>query len=79
MQSDILLWSKNERETDMDNEKAGLVLNVIGQAVVDLIVGQIPITKDSVLKRLEHNQKYVGNVIEKGAHQEAAELASKGA
>lgn len=63
----------------MDNEKAGLVLNVIGQAVVDLIVGQIPITKDSVLKRLEHNKKYVGNVIEKGAHQEAAELASKGA
>lgn len=78
MCSDILIWSKTERVIDMDDEKAGFVLNVIGQAVVDLTVGQIPLTKDNVIKRLEQ-QRYVGTVMEMDANREASDLVSKGA
>ncbi|EOI5740725.1 hypothetical protein ACMS02_001416 [Cronobacter turicensis] len=62
----------------MDDEKAGLILNAIGLAVVDLVAAQVPITKDNLVERLEHNMKVTGNVIGKGANRDAAELLRKG-
>lgn len=63
----------------MDDEKAGLILNAIGLAVVELVVGQVPVTRDNLVERLEHNRKHTGNVIGKGANRDAAELVRKGA
>jgi len=62
----------------MDDDKAGLILNAIGMAVVDLVAAQVPITKDNIVERLEHNRTVTGNVIGKGANRDAAELVRKG-
>ncbi|EOC1689342.1 hypothetical protein BS412_15700 [Cronobacter turicensis] len=62
----------------MDDEKAGLILNSIGLAVVDLVAGQVPITKDNLVERLEHNGGLTGIVKEKEANRDAAELMRKG-
>ncbi|MDU1953701.1 MAG: hypothetical protein E6750_20180 [Atlantibacter hermannii] len=62
----------------MENEKAELILNAIGEAVVDLVAMQVPITKDNLVDRLEHNRKATGNVIGKGAYRDAADLVRKG-
>lgn len=62
----------------MEDEKAGLILNAIGMAVVDLVAMQVPITKDNLVDRLEHNRKATGNVIGKGAYRDAADLVRKG-
>lgn len=62
----------------MDDNKAGLILNAIGMAVVDMIAGQIPITKENLVARLESNRRTTGNVIGKGAYRDAAELVRKG-
>ncbi|WP_024551862.1 hypothetical protein ACP26C_13830 [Franconibacter helveticus 513] len=63
---------------NFDDDKAGLLLNAIGMAVVDLIAAQVPITRDTLVERLEHNRKVTGNVIGKGANRDAAELVRKG-
>lgn len=62
----------------MEDEKAVLILNAIGEAVVDLVAMQVPITKDNLVDRLEHNRKATGNVIGKGAYRDAADLVRKG-
>jgi len=62
----------------MDDEKACLILNAIGLAVVDLVAAQVPITRDNLVEMLEHNMKVTGNVIGKGANRDAAELLRKG-
>lgn len=62
----------------MEDEDAGLILNALGVAVVDLIAAQIPITKDNLLNRLEHNRRLTGNVVGKRANKEAAELVKRG-
>jgi len=62
----------------VENEKAELILNAIGEAVVDLVAMQVPITKDNLVDRLEHNRKATGNVIGKGAYRDAADLVRKG-
>ena len=62
----------------MDDDKAGLILNAIGMAVVDMIASQIPITKENLVARLESNRRATGNVIGKGACRDAAELVRKG-
>ncbi|ELY3597511.1 hypothetical protein SMX45_002736 [Cronobacter turicensis] len=62
----------------MDDEKAGLVLKAIGLAVVDLVAGQVPITKDNLVERLEHNGGVTGIVKDKEASTEAAEIVRKG-
>lgn len=62
----------------MEDDKAGLILNAIGLAVVDLVASQVPITKDNIVARLEHNRRATGNVIGKGANRDAAELLRKG-
>lgn len=62
----------------MDQDKAGLVLNAIGLAVVELIASGMPITKENLVGRLEYNRKVTGNVIGKGANRDAAEMVRKG-
>lgn len=62
----------------MDQDKAGLVLNAIGLAVVELIASGMPITKENLINRLEYNRKVTGNVIGKGANRDAAEMVRKG-
>lgn len=62
----------------MEDEKAGFLLNAIGMAVVDLVAMQVPITKDNLVDRLEHNRKATGNVICKGVYRDAAELVRRG-
>lgn len=62
----------------MDQDKAGLVLNAIGLAVVELIASGMPITKENLIDRLEYNRKVTGNVIGKGANRDAAEMVRKG-
>lgn len=62
----------------MDDEKAGLTLNAIGLAVVELVVAQVPVTRDNLLERLKHNRKPTGNVIAKEANRDAADLVRKG-
>lgn len=46
--------------------------------MVDLVAMQVPITKDNLVDRLEHNRKATGNVIGKGAYRDAADLVRKG-
>lgn len=62
----------------VEDEKAELILNAIGEAVVDLVAMQVPITKVNLVDRLEHNRKATGNVIGKGAYRDAADLVRKG-
>jgi len=62
----------------VEDEKAGLILNEIGIAVVDLVATQVPIIKDNLVDRLEHNRKATGNVIGKGAYRDAANLVRNG-
>lgn len=62
----------------MNDEEAGLILNAIGLAVVELVAAQTAITKDAIVDRLEHNRRVTGNVIGKGANRDAAELVRKG-
>lgn len=62
----------------MDDEKAGLILNAIGVAVLELIGERIPITRDNLVDKLERNRRETGNVIGKGANRDAAQLVRKG-
>ncbi|WP_457976268.1 hypothetical protein [Enterobacter sp. SA197] len=59
---------------DMIDDKAGLILNAIGLAVVELIGERVPITRDNLVDKLEHNRRETGNVIGKGVNRDAAEL-----
>lgn len=59
----------------MDEDKAGLILNAIGLAIVELIGERIPITRDNLVDKLEHNRR---ETIGKGANRDAAELVRKG-
>lgn len=62
---------------DMSEDKAGLILNAIGLAVVELIGERVPITRDNLVDKLEQNRRETGNVIGKGASSDAAELVRK--
>lgn len=63
---------------DMNDDKAGLILNAIGLAVVEVIGERVPITRDNLVDKLEQNRRETGNVIGKGANRDAAELIRKG-
>ena len=63
----------------MNEDKAGLIVNAIGVAVMELIGERVPITRDNLIDKLEHNRCETGNVIGKGANRDAAELVRKGA
>lgn len=62
----------------MNEENAEVILNAIGMAVIELVTGGVPITKDNLVDRLEHNRRETGNVIGEGANRDAAELVRKG-
>lgn len=62
----------------INEENAGLVLNALVLAVVDLIISGTPISRDNPVERLEQTRRETGNVIGKGANRDAAELVRKG-
>ncbi|MEH5014058.1 hypothetical protein [Phytobacter diazotrophicus] len=62
----------------MNEDKAGLIVNAIGVAVLELIGERLPITRDNLIDKLEHNRRETSNVIGKGANRDAADLVRKG-
>ena len=62
----------------MNEDKAGLIVNAIGVAVLELVGERVPITRDSLVDKLERNRRETRNVIGKGANRDAAELVRKG-
>ncbi|MDU4354245.1 hypothetical protein PO654_16725 [Phytobacter diazotrophicus] len=62
----------------MNEDKAGLIVNAIGVAILELIGERVPITRDSLVDKLEHNRRETKNVIGKGANRDAADLVRKG-
>ncbi len=62
---------------EMNDDKAGLILNAIGLAVIELIGTRMPITKDNLIDKLEHNRREAGNLIGKGTNRYASELVRK--
>lgn len=63
---------------NINEDNAGLILNALGLAVVDLIISGTPISRDNLVERLERTHHETGNVIGKGANRDAAELVRKG-
>jgi len=63
---------------NINEDNAGLILNALGLAVVDLIISGAPISRDNLVERLERTRQETGNVIGKGANRDAAELVRKG-
>lgn len=61
----------------MNEDKAGLIVNAIRVAVLELIGERLPITRDSLADKLEHNRRETRNVIGKGAKRDAAEMVRK--
>lgn len=62
----------------MYEDKAGLILNAIGLVMVELVGERMPITRDNLVDKLEHNRRETGNVTGRGANRDAAELVRKG-
>lgn len=65
-------------EMGYGEDKAGLIVNALGLAVVDLIAAGVPITKDNLVEQLVRNQQDATKVIEKKTNRDAAELARRG-
>lgn len=63
---------------EINDDKAGLILNAIGLAVVELIGERMPITRDNLVDNLEHNRRETGNVIGKRASRDAEKLVRRG-
>lgn len=51
---------------NINENNAGLILNALGLAVVDLIISGTPISRDNLVERLERTRHETGNVIGKG-------------
>lgn len=49
----------------MNEDKAGVISNAVGVAVLELIGERVPINRDSLVDKLEHNRRETGNVIGK--------------
>ncbi|MEH3412300.1 hypothetical protein [Phytobacter diazotrophicus] len=62
----------------MDEDNAGLILNAIGLVMVELVGERMPITRDNLVDKLEHNWRETGNVTGKGANRAVAELVRSG-
>ncbi len=54
---------------NINEDNAGLILNALGLAVVDLIISGTPISRDNPVERLERTRHETGNVIGKGGQQ----------
>ncbi|EOY8512447.1 hypothetical protein ACJX0I_10745 [Enterobacter hormaechei subsp. xiangfangensis] len=63
---------------NINEENAGLILNAIGLAVVELIASGAQISRDNLVEMLERTRRETGNVIGKGVNRDAAELVRKG-
>ncbi len=61
----------------MNEDKAGLIVNSIRVAVLELIGERVPIARDSLADKLEHNRRETRNVIGKGAKKDAADMVRK--
>ncbi|MBW9590160.1 hypothetical protein FHB94_05095 [Citrobacter freundii] len=59
-------------------DRAAFIAGEIGGAVVELIIGGVVISRDSIVDSLEAKRKAVGNVIHKGLLRDAAEFVRKG-
>jgi len=62
----------------MSNDKEGMISNAICLAVVELIGERLPITRNNLVDKLEHNRCETWNVIGKGANRDAAQLVRRG-
>ena len=51
---------------NINEDNAGLILNALGLAVVDLIISGTPISRDNPVERLERTRHETGNVIGRG-------------
>ncbi|WP_252354240.1 hypothetical protein [Hafnia paralvei] len=63
---------------DFNEERAGLISEAIGMAVVNLIAFSVPINRDNLVDELERVRREIGNVIGKGVNRDAAEIVRKG-
>ncbi|WP_210420671.1 hypothetical protein [Citrobacter sp. CF971] len=59
-------------------DRAAFIAGEIGGAVVELIIGGVVISHDSIVDSLEAKRRAVGNVIHKGLLRDAAEFVRKG-
>ena len=59
-------------------DRAAFIAGEIGGAVVELIIGGVVISHDSIVDSLEAKRKAVGNVIHKGLLRDTAEFVRKG-
>ncbi|MBK6262520.1 hypothetical protein [Citrobacter youngae] len=58
-------------------DRAAFIAGEIGGAVVELIIGGVVISHDSIVDSLEAKRRAVGNVIHKGLLRDAAEFVRK--
>jgi hypothetical protein len=63
----------------MNEDKASLIHYAIGMAVTDIIEAGVLINKENLIARLEHNCHESGNMMEKMANREEAELVRNSA
>lgn len=59
-------------------DRAAFIAGEIGGAVVELIIGDVVISRDAIVDSLEAKRKEVGNVIHKGLLRDAAGFVRKG-
>jgi hypothetical protein len=58
----------------MDEDKAGLIFNAIGMAVMDLMAAELPIDRKNLIGQLEQNRQQANNIAGKLANRDAVEL-----
>jgi len=61
-----------------EEERSAFMSSEIGSAVIDLVTEGVVIGLDTIVERLEHKRKSVGNTIHKGILYDAAEFVRKG-
>ncbi|ELM6924782.1 hypothetical protein RYH56_002864 [Citrobacter freundii] len=59
-------------------DRAAFIAGEIGGAIVELIIGDVAISRDAIVDSLEAKRRAVGNVIHKGLLRDAAEFVRKG-
>ncbi|MEG6062827.1 hypothetical protein UXP18_02550 [Enterobacter asburiae] len=62
----------------LDEERISMKIQAMGRAVMELSLADLPMTQQNIIGKLERYRKETGNVIEKGANRDAAELVRKG-